>query len=29
MMMGGIMFLIGNLLADIALAKVDPRIRYD
>lgn len=29
MMMGGAMFLIGNLLADIALAKVDPRIRYD
>jgi len=29
MMMGGIMFLIGNLLADITLAKVDPRIRYD
>ncbi len=29
MMMGGFLFLIGNLLADIALAKVDPRIRYD
>jgi len=29
MLMSGIMFLIGNLLADIALAKVDPRIRYD
>lgn len=29
MLMGGILFLIGNLLADIALAKVDPRIRYD
>ena len=29
MMLGGIMFLIGNLLADIALAFVDPRIRYD
>jgi peptide/nickel transport system permease protein len=29
MMMGGVLFLIGNLLADIALAKVDPRIRYD
>jgi len=29
MLMGGIMFLIGNLLADITLAKVDPRIRYD
>ena len=29
MMMGGILFIIGNLLADIALAKVDPRIRYD
>jgi len=29
MMMGGLMFLVGNLLADIALAKVDPRIRYD
>lgn len=29
MMMGGILFLIGNLLADIMLAVVDPRIRYD
>jgi len=29
MLMGGILFIIGNLLADIALAKVDPRIRYD
>ncbi len=29
MMMGGFLFLLGNLLADIALAKVDPRIRYD
>ena len=29
MLMGSILFLIGNLLADIALAKVDPRIRYD
>ncbi|MBF0485454.1 MAG: ABC transporter permease [Candidatus Omnitrophica bacterium] len=29
MMMGGVLFLIGNLLADIALAKADPRIRYD
>jgi peptide/nickel transport system permease protein len=29
MMMGGILFIIGNLLADIALAKADPRIRYD
>lgn len=29
MMMGGLLFIIGNLLADIALAKVDPRIRYD
>lgn len=29
MLMGGVMFLIGNLLADIALAKVDPRIRYE
>lgn len=29
MMMGGVLFIIGNLLADIALAKVDPRIRYD
>jgi len=29
MIMGGVLFLIGNLLADIVLAKVDPRIRYD
>jgi len=29
MLMGGVLFLIGNLLADIALAKIDPRIRYD
>ena len=29
MMMGGVLFLIGNLLADIMLAAVDPRIRYD
>ena len=29
MMMGSILFLIGNLLADIGLAKADPRIRYD
>lgn len=29
MMMGGVLFIIGNLLADIALAKVDPRIRYE
>ncbi len=29
MMMGGILFLIGNLLADIFLALSDPRIRYD
>lgn len=28
MLMGGILFLLGNLLADILLAKVDPRIRY-
>ncbi len=27
MMMGGILFMVGNLLADIALAKADPRIR--
>ncbi len=27
MMMGGVLFVIGNLLADIALAKADPRIR--
>jgi len=29
MLMGGFLFILGNLLADIALAKVDPRIRYD
>ncbi len=29
MLMGGVLFIIGNLLADIALAKADPRIRYD
>jgi len=29
MLMGGVLFIIGNLLADIVLAKVDPRIRYD
>ncbi len=29
MMMGGVLFIIGNLIADIVLAKVDPRIRYD
>ena len=29
MLMGSVLFMIGNLLADIALAKVDPRIRYD
>ena len=29
MMMGGILFIVGNLLADIFLAKADPRIRYD
>jgi peptide/nickel transport system permease protein len=29
MLMGGVLFLIGNLIADIVLAKVDPRIRYD
>src|SRR3990167_4032790 len=28
MLMGGILFILGNLLADILLAKVDPRIRY-
>jgi peptide/nickel transport system permease protein len=28
-MMGGILFLIGNLLADLLLARVDPRIRYE
>ena len=29
MMMGGILFLLGNLLADILLVLSDPRIRYD
>jgi peptide/nickel transport system permease protein len=29
MLMGGVMFIIGNLLADILLAKTDPRIRVD
>jgi peptide/nickel transport system permease protein len=29
MLMGSVMFLIGNLFADIALAKADPRITYD
>ena len=29
MLMGGILFIVGNLLADILLAKVDPRIRYE
>lgn len=29
MLMGGVLFIIGNLLADILLAKVDPRIRFD
>ena len=29
MMMGGVLFILGNLIADILLAKVDPRIRYD
>jgi peptide/nickel transport system permease protein len=29
MMMGGFLFLLGNLLADILLPLVDPRIRYD
>lgn len=29
MLMGGVLFIIGNLIADITLAKVDPRIRYD
>lgn len=28
-MMGGVLFLIGNLLADIMLARLDPRIRYE
>jgi peptide/nickel transport system permease protein len=29
MLMGSVMFIVGNLLADIALAKADPRITYD
>ena len=29
MMMYAVLLVIGNLLADIALAWVDPRIRYD
>lgn len=29
MVMGGVLLLLGNLLADILLAWVDPRIRYD
>jgi len=29
MVMGGILLLLGNLIADILLAMVDPRIRYD
>ncbi len=29
MLMGGVMFIAGNLLADLMLAKVDPRIRYE
>ena len=29
MLMGGILFILGNLFADILLAKADPRIRYD
>jgi len=29
MLMGSVMFIIGNLLADIALAKADPRITYE
>lgn len=28
-LMGGILFIIGNLFADILLARLDPRIRYD
>ena len=27
--MGGVMFIVGNLLADILLARLDPRIRYE
>lgn len=29
MMMGGVLYILGNLVADIFLAKLDPRIRYD
>ncbi|MCA9400285.1 MAG: ABC transporter permease [Candidatus Omnitrophica bacterium] len=29
MMMGGVLFIIGNLISDIVLAKIDPRIRYE
>jgi peptide/nickel transport system permease protein len=29
MLMGGFLFMVGNLLADVALAQVDPRIRYE
>jgi peptide/nickel transport system permease protein len=29
MMLGGTLLLIGNVMADILLAVVDPRIRYD
>ena len=29
MLMGSVMFIIGNLLADLALIKADPRIQYD
>lgn len=28
-LMGGVLFIVGNLLADILLAKSDPRIRYE
>ncbi len=28
-LMGGLLFIIGNLIADILLAKADPRIRYE
>ena len=28
-MMGGVLFLLGNLFSDILLARCDPRIRYD
>lgn len=28
-MMGGVLFILGNLLADILLARLDPRIRYE